>query len=325
MNLSKKKATTMSATNSIKNVAIVGATGTLGEPTLAGLLKAGTFQITAITRKDSSAQFPTHANLTVKSGDYTDTSFLASALKGQDALIIILGFAAPHDVQYNLITAAAEANVPFVFPVEYGSDTQDPKVLQAVPMIAAKTQYRQKIVDLGKSSFIALVSNPWTEYGYQLGGWSIDIKNRKATIFDGGKTPFHSTSLGTVALAIVRLLSLPATASEGKPSLETYKNSWVYIRSFKVSQRELLNAAQKATNTTDKDWTIEEKDLNQYVASGHEDLKKGDFSGAVKLIYGSTMQPGVGDVYAGKPLANEVLGLPVEDLDAVVGGFVKTL
>lgn len=101
----------------LKNIAIIGASGSVGKPTLDELLKIGKHNITVITRKSSQAVFP--AGVRIEKGDYDDDAFMQSALADQDVLIIMLAF--PALPQQDLILQqAAKAGVKYVLPSEYG-------------------------------------------------------------------------------------------------------------------------------------------------------------------------------------------------------------
>jgi len=75
--------------------------------------------------------------------------------------VLCLGFAAPVDLQHKFIDAAAEAGVEYVFPVEFGSDTDDEKLGEAVPLMAGKKKVREYIESVGKSKWIGIIHNPW--------------------------------------------------------------------------------------------------------------------------------------------------------------------
>jgi hypothetical protein len=144
------------------------------------------------------------------------------------------------------------------------------------------------------------------------GFFGIDVPNRKATIYNGGNTKFNTTNMATVGKAVASLLSLPKTA-EGKPSLSEYANKFIYISSFLNSQREILSAVQHVTKTPVSDWTVEEGSAERWIEEGKERMAKGDFYGAVNTLYGQLFIEGSGSNYQNK-VANEVLGLPKEDL-----------
>ena len=74
----------------------------------------------------------------------------------------------------------------------------------------------------------------------------IDPKKQTANLLSGGMETFNTTMMSTTALAIARLLSLPI-ASNGGPALSDYGNKFVYISSFRVSQRDILDSVQVRT------------------------------------------------------------------------------
>lgn len=159
----------MAATKQGRKIAIVGASGNVGTPTVAALLAEGIHTITVLTRPDSSATFPPGVSR-VERGSYSDPEFLAGALAGQDVLVLLLGFMAM-DAQEPLIRAAARAGVKVVLPTEFGSDTEPTRLLEQTPMLQAKKQPRDLIESLGMT-WIAVVTNPWLEYNMLHGGVS---------------------------------------------------------------------------------------------------------------------------------------------------------
>ena len=125
--------------NRIKNIAIVGATGSVGEHLTEHLLKNGNHTITAITRADSKSKMP--EGVKVAKVNYEDESTLVDALKGQDALVITMK-AGQTDAQGKLIEAAAKANVKWVMPNEYSPDVvANPKMgeVSRAPLSLANT------------------------------------------------------------------------------------------------------------------------------------------------------------------------------------------
>ena len=105
--------------NRIENVAIVGATGSVGEYITKHLLQNGKHTVTAITRAESKSKMP--EGVKVAKVDYDDQNSLVQALKGQDALIITMS-TGKLEQSDKLIDAAAEAKVGWIMPNEYGPD-----------------------------------------------------------------------------------------------------------------------------------------------------------------------------------------------------------
>ncbi|KAI8956402.1 hypothetical protein F4801DRAFT_15781 [Xylaria longipes] len=155
----------MASTKSIRNVALVGANGTIGAPILSALLAAG-HKTTVLTRPTSSANFP--SGVTVHVGDYSDENFVVASLEGQDVLILALAHTA-YDAQIPLIRAAARVGVSYIVPCEFGSDPTHPKLNAEIQMMNAKAPFRKLIEELGVSSWIGVVNNPWVEFSIRLG------------------------------------------------------------------------------------------------------------------------------------------------------------
>ena len=105
--------------NHVRNIAIVGATGSVGEHLTKHLLKTGKHNITAITRANSKSEMPDGVN--VAKVDYEDAKTLVDALKGQDTLIITMK-TGQNEAQSKLIDAAIAAKVPWIMPNEYSPD-----------------------------------------------------------------------------------------------------------------------------------------------------------------------------------------------------------
>jgi uncharacterized protein YbjT (DUF2867 family) len=144
----------------IKTVALVGASGNLGSRFLAKLVKGGKHNVTVITRPSSSASYP--AGVTVKKGQYTDVSFLTSALQGVEVLVLMLGFAGRPD-QDNILQGAAKAGVKYVFPTEYGAPSDDERQQKALPLMQVIRDVHARIEELGMR-WIGTVTGGWIDY-----------------------------------------------------------------------------------------------------------------------------------------------------------------
>lgn len=143
-------------------------------------------------------------------------------------------------------------------------------------------------------------------------------------MFDEGTHPITSASLPQVGRAITKLLSLPISSESG-PSLSDYKNKYAYIRSFLVSQNDMIASAQRVTDSTPEEWTITRRPLDAYIKAGAELLRGGNRMGMMNILYGNTFKKGCGDQFHGRENTNEKLGLEDEDLDDVVQRVVADL
>lgn len=351
--------------NHITKVALVGATGTLGSHILSGLLAQSNphFSITLLTRVGSITpathpELTSNPRITIAAGSYTDHAFLVSTLTSQDALIITLGWMAQHQIEEGLIRAACEAQVPYILPCEFGSDSSHPPLLEAIPVQHHKSNMRKLVEELGvqqctdggertrTSSWIGIINNAWYDWSLAGGWFGIDIKARKATLFGNDTVKAYLTTIGTSGLAAARVLSLPLTldasasnVKEQRRTLPSFANKMVYIRNFHLTQREIFDAVQRATHTTDADWAITRVPTATYIAEGHERLARGDHLGIMNLLYGNIFTEGVANEYfdgdaqqhkgelskkSEEDLDTAVLGLEgCEDLDEVTARVVR--
>lgn len=156
-----------------------------------------------------------------------------------------------------------------------------------------------------------------------MGLFGIVPAKREAHFLGDGTAKFNTTSLSTAALSLAQLAELPTTSSSG-PSLSDFANRLVYVSSFRTSQREILDAVQRVTGTTDDDWAITTSDQKSYMAEGSARMAKGDFHGLANMLYGAVMGGGMGGDYESeRGVSNAVLGLPEEDLDSAVRAALK--
>ena len=147
-------------------------------------------------------------------------------------------------------------------------------------------------------------------------GWfGIEIPQRKATIFNDGQNAITTTTIAQVCRGVAALLGLPVHSSSGSACISDYKNQFVYLESFCINQADMLAAVQAATGTTPEDWTLEWKDVDEYIDEGRREDEKGeDAKKGIKELL---------DKFHRRKIANERLGLPKESLEEVVERVVR--
>ena len=301
-----------------RKIVTVGGSGQCGTPTLAALLDMGIHTITAVTRVDSTSSFP--PNVEVLRGSYDDTVFITSALQGQDVLILHLSLMAPSSVGLNFIDGATKVGIPWILPSEFGCDTGNPKFRNEVLAVKEKDQYRERIEQLGVSSWIGVVNNPWFSFSLKTGLFGIDILNRRARLYDDGTVKAITTTLPKVGKSVAALLSLPDA------QLAQFKNKFVYLSSFRVSQREILDAVMRATATSGRDWTVEKVSSVKVINAAKERASAGDMSAVMEVLYGTVFTEGHGGDYEGtREIVNGLLGLEEEDFEEVVREVVRDI
>lgn len=283
------------------------------------LLKTGKHTVTAISRTDSKAVIP--GGVKVARVSYDDHKSLVEALKGQEVLIITMNVHAPPDSQIKLIDAAAEAGVPYVMPNNWGCDTDIQPLSDETFIGAANRAVRKHIEELGKSSWIGLVSSFW--YEFSLGGspdrYGFDFKERSVVFFDDGTQPINTTTWPQSGLAVARLLSLPIEPQNGgdkSASLSNFKNKFVYVSSFCISQKDMFESVLRVTGTKAEDWKLSYEDSTERYQNAVKVMQSGDMRGFARALYTRVFYPDGSAVYEETPgLQNELLGLPKEDLD----------
>ena len=244
-----------------------------------------------------------------------DEQALVSALQGQQFLVITLSAQAPPDTHSKIVKAAAKAGVPYIMPNVYGSDIQN-KSLCAEDLYGTGCLERCAEIESLGISYIAMVCGFWYEWSVAFGdaSFGFDIKNKKVTFFDDGKTPVNVSSWNQCARSLVALLSLPETGAS--PSVSHWKNKPFYLTSFKVSQRGILDSIHRVSGTTDKDWEITYKPSAQRYKNGIEEMQKGNRMGFVKAMYTHSFYPnGGGEFESIRGLDSKLLGIPKENLD----------
>jgi hypothetical protein len=300
--------------------------GNSGKYMTESLLKTGKHTVTALTRGESSTPLP--EGVQVKKIDYNNPSTIVDALKGQDALIITMTPMAPKDTQEKLIRAAAEAKVHYILPNEWGFDTANVQLANEALFSGTEKQKTNALIEELGCSWIAMSTGFWYEWSLAIpAAYGFDIAGRSVTFFDDGETKITTSTWPQVGRAVAGVLSLkvsPDSADDKSPSLEMFKNKYVYTGSFTVSQKDMLDSLVRVTKTSIEDWTVTKEPHKERYAAGIEAMKGGDRMGFAKAMYTRVFYPDdSGNTEKTKGLANDVLGLPKEDIDEATKAAIK--
>lgn len=294
---------------SIKNVGLVGGTGTIGEPIL-DALKQSSFNLSVLNRASSKSKYTDVNVITVP--DDLNVSDVTSLLAQNkiDALILAIK---PAQVDQNkrFIEAAFHAGVKRVIPAEFGSvDSADPKTREVYPIAVCKKEAQDYLISLqdidrggdkGKLSWTGLVPAHFFDWGLGNSLLCFDVAKRKAYIQDGGDIKFSASNLPFIAKAVVKVLERPDETA----------NKLLYIQSFRVSQNEVLAALEKVTG--DKFEIIHQKS-EERLKELRPKMLEGDFHATEETvgIWGLVAADWEGRV------ANDLLGLEEEDLEETI-------
>jgi hypothetical protein len=308
--------------NHLKEIAIVGASGTIGSHIVSALLAKKNFNITAISHTDSKGIFP--PGVIRSNVDYNDPSTLISVLCGKDALIITMAVTAAKDTSTKLIRAAATAGVPWILPNEFGMYNTEEAQNDTVG--DGKTKDRRLIEELGMS-WIGLTCGFWYEHSLsnpELYGF--DIAKRQATFFDDGLQKLNMSTYKQVGRSVASILALPLQTENGDDkasALEFYRNRMTFVSSFAVSQRDMLDSLQRVTGTVDGEWKIEQVEAKKRFDEAKEKMKSGNRAAFGRALYTRYFYGDAGLFEKSHRLDNERLGLPAEDLDGATERAVK--
>ncbi|MCJ1472885.1 hypothetical protein MMC13_001534 [Lambiella insularis] len=306
--------------NYVENVAIVGVAGRCGSAIAEQLIKNQKHKVTAITRTDSFNKVPVGIH-GVKKVDYSDTSSLVDALKGQEALIITMAREAPKETHLRLIDAAVEAGVKWIMPNEWGVDISQVEMGNDTMLRPHYLPVREYTETVGgnNTSWIALCCGFW--YEFSLAGtearYGFDFDKKTLTLFDDGNTKINTSTWPQLGRAVAGLLSLkilPDNEKDSSPYLSRYKNSAVYCSSFHVSQNDMFQSVLRVSGDKEKDWTVTHEDTVARVNRGREILKGGNPLGFGIILYTRNFYNDGSGSFNDK-LDNNVLGLPQEDFD----------
>ncbi|PON23685.1 hypothetical protein TGAM01_v207332 [Trichoderma gamsii] len=280
-----------------RNVALVGASGNIGKIILEELVADGSFNITVISRKDSSATFP--ARVTVYKSDFSDRD-LEAAFKGQDAVISALGNAGFGE-QKKVVDAAISAGVKRFLPSEFSASSQDAGVLQLLPLFAPKAEFIEylKAKQSANFSWTGIATSLLFDWGLANGFLEFDLANKTATIWDGGNKKFTLTNEQDLGAATAAVLKKP----------EETANKYLFISSVETTQNEILAALEEITGAK---WTVNNTTTKEQVDAANQKLGAGDFNGALALVRATSFGdiPGLKSNYTkDEVLANNLLGL----------------
>ncbi|KAJ5630784.1 isoflavone reductase family protein [Penicillium longicatenatum] len=296
----------------LRNVMVMGAGGLFGTEVLSTLQEEGSFNLSILSRKSSKSTFPPHINVVKVDDDYP-LEQLVNAFKDQDALVSTLP-GRPCTVHLRMIDAAIQAGVKRFIPTEYGNNTCA-AAAELVTLYAEKAKviaYLKTKENTGLT-WTAIHTGQFFDWGIESGWLDYHLKEKRVTIYDSGDKLWSTSTLGTASAAVGKVLLKP----------EETMNRPVYVASFTVSQRQVLEALEKATGAT---WEVHRMSSGDALKKAAE-LDTKDYSDGLKLLvlmllYADDADRGANFEKDGL-LCNELLGLPDENVTEVVNRVVN--
>lgn len=292
----------------------------MGKYVVEELLKTGKHEVTAISREDSTNEFP--AGVRVVKVNYDDQDSLVKGLQGQEVLIITMSVTAPPDQSGKLVEAAAEANVRWIIPNEWGLSATDEQLGKDVFLGISQGKIRDLIKEKGKSSYIGIACGFWYEYSLAMSPitYGFDFKNKRVMFYDDGNANINTSTWPQCGRAVAKLLSLkilPEDENDKSPTLSQLRNNSCLISSFNISQKDMFDSVLRVTGDKASEWTTTNVSSRDRYKEGLEEFQQGKrMPGFPKLLYSRVFYPdGTGNFEARYTLHNDLLGLPKEDLD----------
>ncbi|KAM0276986.1 hypothetical protein ACHAQH_006168 [Verticillium albo-atrum] len=300
----------------IKNVALVGANGTLGSVLLSTLVDSAAFTLTAVIRHGSSSTppYPTSQVRVATVDKGLTLGSLKEALTGQDAVIAAFPLKDP-SAHLRLVEAAAAAGVKLFISADFGSiDADNPRARELVPLyrhkLAVRLRAQELVAEYPGFSWAGIVCGHFFEWGVKEGFFHTDLERRTADIFDGGRHRASTTTLTRVGEAVVRMLKMYPR--------EEVRNRTLFIQSFCIDQNELVASLEKATASK---WTVNDLDSEAFIEEKKAAADAGDSAAIEDLVFAiGTLDA---DWTQREDFAMKLLGFEDEDLDEVVASVLR--
>ena len=296
---------------SIKTVALIGGTGTLGRPLLQAL-QSSPFTLKVLNRASSKSTYPNTSVITVP--DDLNVAEVTTLFKDHAIDAVVIAFEGHHvEAAKRLVEAAFNAGVKRVIPPDFGScDSADAKTNEILPLMKGKKGVRDYMVEMaakereggvGRLTWTTLITGHFFDYGLTCGLLNFNVEKRKAYLLDGGDVKFSNSTLPFIADAVIRILQKP----------EETANKVLYIHSLRFTQNELLAVLEKVTGESfEKVEQSSEEELGRSRPKMLEGSQEAEEE--VVAVWGIVATDWLGR----EGFANELLGLEEENLEEEV-------
>ncbi|KAI0403536.1 NmrA-like family protein [Xylaria palmicola] len=296
-----------------KNILLIGATGSIGRYVLEAIVKDASFNLTILQRQSSKSRIPGHLK-TVTITDSYPTEELITVFKGQDVVINCMTTFSVKD-QFRMVDAAIVAGVRRYLPSEYGLNNMRPDAQALSSVFAEKGQvqaYLRAKADEGKIEWMSISCGMWIKWSMNHDFLGMHVKERRFVFLDDGEGYFSCTTEENTAAGLVQALKVP----------EETKNTNVYLSDFAITQKQLLDAIERAQGAK---YAVESVDTAKLIPEKQEAARKGDVFAAIELVsVGFVTGRYGGHLEKEGVIMNEKLGLPKHTLDEVVVGALKS-
>lgn len=297
-------------------IAVAGA-GSLGVPVILALLDAS-YPVTILTRSTNHTKdgIPPNANVQYVTVDYSSVGSLEKALEGHFGVVSTVTTMSAGE-QDPLIEAAVRAGVSRFIPSEFGSDSTN-SMARVLPVYATKVATQGKLKEVAARnpgfSYTSIGNGPFLDWGLAT-NFLMDLKNRSATIYDGGDSKFSVTTLTGVAKAVVGVFR----------HLEETKNRHILVHEAVVSQNQIIGLARRRDPAS---WNLHYASTEESRSTAFAVLSRGNpdevWGAMVGLLAAVVYGQGYGSDFTGKTENNllEVDMLTEKELEEVIARYL---
>jgi hypothetical protein len=175
--------------------------------------------------------------------------------------------------------------------------------------------------------YLSVTTGFWYEWSLAIPpSFGFDFPSKIVTFFDDGETKISSSTWPQVGRAVAALLSLPIKpeGDDAERCLEHFRNKIVYVNSFNVSQKDMLDSVLRVTGDKREDWTIQKEPARERYAIAAKALQGGDRMAYVRMMYTRIFfDDGNGNFEARVGTSNKILDLEHEDLDEATARSIE--
>lgn len=138
----------------------------------------------------------------------------------------------------------------------------------------------------------------------------VSLRDRTATVIDSGDEKWQASTLAHVGRAVAGILARPAETA----------NRYLATASFNVSQNELVALVEQLAGAR---LAVARQASADVRAAGEQKLARGDPAAFVDFLRVHNNADGAGNALREEESANSLLGLPYEDVRAVVESWLR--
>ncbi|OJD26097.1 hypothetical protein ACJ73_02523 [Blastomyces percursus] len=207
----------------------------------------------------------------IKTDDFSSVDSFKDALRGQDAIISVVGVGGVSD-QINVIDAAVATSVHRFMPSEFGNHSEsdhkrlpEMRATQTQKIAVMKHLAEEKVVETeGRFSWTAIAVGNFFDWSIKrFPDFGFDLPNKAARLYDSGNEPITGVLIDSVGQAVVGTFLNPTETA----------NKFLRIRSLQTTQNQILAAFEKITESK---WSVERISTKELYRAGKEKLENGE-------------------------------------------------